>query len=128
MEMSLEQNKSCFGVEHESQRSTVTLLSGPEGGRKGPSSTLGAAGESLSPSLLAPAPCSQGTGSRFELGVGPHSVLSPQHPCMPLCFWSLSKYSCSLDAGWEFGLMTPQAPLRCKWANRRRLWNSDLCV
>lgn len=77
--MSLKQSKSCLGVEHESQRSTVILLSGPEGGRKCPSSTLGAAGETPSSSLLAPAPCSQGTGSRFELGVGPHSVLSPQH-------------------------------------------------
>ena len=66
--MSLKQSESCFGVELESQRSTVTLLSGPEGGRKGPSSTLGAAGESLSPSLRDPsllrllAPRAQGAG------------------------------------------------------------------
>ena len=81
--MSLKQSKSCLGVEHESQRSTVILLSGPEGGRKCPSSTLGAAGETPSPSLLAPAPCSQGTGSRFELGVGPHSALPSAPPPCP---------------------------------------------
>ena len=70
---------SCFGVEHESQKSTVILLSGPGGCREGPSSTLGVAGESQCPSLLAPAPCSQGAGSTFELGVGPGSVLSLQN-------------------------------------------------
>lgn len=67
----------CFSVEHESQRSTVTLLSDPGGGREGPSSTQGAAGESQRSSLLAPS--SLLAGCRQQVGIGgPGSVLAPQ--------------------------------------------------